>query len=138
MNKVRDYDRRRKLDNTVQRNMRRGSDPMDVGAAREPWEYNNKWEVGYYGYNGKKSQKEKEYEVHREDRNASRAEARITSRRTAPTRGQAKEKKEKGNEVYQEHATTAENLDIQPKSAPRRVAKAKARAKPREKEKYGK
>ncbi len=35
VNKVQDYARRRKLDNTVQRNMQRGSDPTDVGAVRD-------------------------------------------------------------------------------------------------------
>ena len=59
MNKVKDYARKRKLDNTVQRNTQHGSDPMDVGAAHDPWEHNNDWDeeeidaVGYYGNKGK-------------------------------------------------------------------------------------
>ncbi len=42
------------MDNTVKRNTQHGSDPMDVGAVHEHWEYNN-WDeeeidaVGYYG-----------------------------------------------------------------------------------------
>ncbi len=41
MNKVKDYARNRKLDNTVQRNTQHGSELLDAGAAHEHWEYNN-------------------------------------------------------------------------------------------------
>ncbi len=57
LNKFKDYDRRRKLDTMAQKNMQHGGDPMDVGAAHEPRDYN--WDeeeidtVGYYGYKGK-------------------------------------------------------------------------------------
>ncbi len=56
LNKVTDYARRRKLGATAQKNTRHGEAPVDVGAARDHWDYN--WDedeidaVGYYGYKG--------------------------------------------------------------------------------------
>ncbi len=42
LNKVKDYARRRKLDNTAQKNTQHGSDTTDVGAVHHDWD----WEYG--------------------------------------------------------------------------------------------
>ncbi len=75
------------------------------------------------------SQGEKGKEAHKEDHNGSRAEAQATSRKTARIKERAKEEKEKEKEDSKEGATIAENMDTQPRSAPKRVAKERIRAK---------
>ncbi len=61
LNKAKDYARKRKLDNTAQKNAQHGGDPVDVGVAQGDWSehYNgasgkdDTGAVGYYGYKGK-------------------------------------------------------------------------------------
>ncbi len=88
----------------------------------------------------KANKKEKGQEAHKEDHNASRAEAQVILRKTARTRESAKEKKEKEKEDFKECATIAENTGTQPRSAPKRAAHewVKTKDKPKGKEEYGK
>ncbi len=48
--------------------------------------------------------------------------------KTPPTKGKANQRREKDNEDFEECATTAENVGVQPRSAPRRGAKQQAKA----------
>ena len=88
----------------------------------------------------KASRREDGKEAHKEDHSASRVGVPISWQRIAPTKGKAKERREKEKEDFKEHAITAENSGAQPRSVPSKGAKgkAKARAKPKEKEEYGK
>ncbi len=40
---MKDYARRRKLDNTAEENTQHGGDPMDVGAIHQYWEHGHEW-----------------------------------------------------------------------------------------------
>ncbi len=103
LNMVMDYARRRKLDTTAQKNTQHRDHPMEVGAAHEHWDYN--WDeeeidaVGYYGYDGKGKCKGKGTGGVPGGSQCFTCGSTSHVAKTAPTKGQAKEKRKRKRRV---------------------------------------